>query len=128
MPPPTLSYAKRDAPTVSGRTVAALLVAGTGVCVLATLWLRLGIAYGRRVERQEMLFAPATGTTFWDAWVIEAPMCLLLVGLAGLGVLVLVQVARRRWPGEMLCLLPLYLALLFVTFLANAVLIDSVSP
>ena len=131
MPPPTLSYARpdaRDAPAAPWRTLVAWLVAGAGLCLLATLWLRLGIAYGQRVEGQEMLAPFATGTTFWDTWVMDVPVGSLFVGLAALGVFVLVRVARREWPTMALCLPPAYAAMFLVTLVANVPLLDRVSP
>ena len=56
-----------------------------------------GIRWGQRKENSTVLFAPATGTDFYDHMFIDLPFWAFTAACVVIGVWVLINVVRRRW-------------------------------
>ncbi|MEM7808313.1 MAG: hypothetical protein AAF561_09405 [Planctomycetota bacterium] len=99
-----------------------------GWLVVVHAWFFGGVAIGQRVEDQTMLFKPATGTDFWERWVIDAPIYFGFYALIGLILLTATLVALRRWCVECIVAVPLGLFAAFVSLVGMARAAEVVAP
>lgn len=131
-PVPRLDYARADAEpdNADARRVAVIVVSLTCSVIICTTYSYLGIRWGQFKAKQQMLFAPATGTDFYDRMFIYYPtyafglLCLVPLVYAA------VQVGRRRWRGWWLPVLSIALPVVWGlwVFVMIIFLWEDVSP
>ncbi|MEM7807330.1 MAG: hypothetical protein AAF561_04395 [Planctomycetota bacterium] len=99
-----------------------------GWVTLCNLWIHVGIRFGQWYEGSDVLFEPATGTTFWDDWFIIAPLVLLLFGYLALVFLTAGLVLAKCWDSECLGFTVLGLFAMIATCGAGLPLMEQASP
>ena len=71
------------------------LVIGAGVSLFS--WVHLGARWGQRREGTNALFAPATGTDFYDRVLIDLPLLAMTVVCAAVAGWTTLRVALKCW-------------------------------
>ena len=125
---PTLDYASTRETPSDLRGLATVLLASCALSAVATAWWQVGIRIGQRVEGQNVLFEPATGTDFWDRAVIDPPFVLCLFGFFGIWLWCVLMIHRKRWGGGAAIGAAMGSLLLIVTPFLSIPLIEEASP